>query len=105
MREAIENKTHYNTILVDAYNGTSIPEELVTKEFFADLQLVGEHIMLNMILDKNFTSNFSKHVLATLDAARPEVRYRNVSTEDGGAIGNFLITSKPFSGAVHYKSE
>ena len=97
IRNAILKKDYYDIVLVDAYNGTSVPEELVTEEFFSDLATLSEHIMLNMIFDKKLSSTFARHVLHTLSAAWPQVRYREVSTETRGTIGNFLVTSNPFS--------
>lgn len=80
LREQIEKKMHYDHVLVDAYNGTSIPDELVTREFFEDLLKVSDHVMLNMIMDKNMQMLFAQHLLATLHAARPHgVRYKTVS--------------------------
>ena len=92
----------YETILVDAYNGTSIPEELVTREFFSDLSVLSPHVILNMIMDMKMESDFAQNLMATLTASWPNwVWYKNVS--DGKwELGNFLITSAPFNGAIKY---
>jgi len=93
-------------ILVDAYNGTSIPEELVTKEFFTDLKKLGATIMLNMIMDTAMESDFAQHLMATLQEARPDgIRYKDVTLSDGQHMGNFIIASRPFSGAQKYTEQ
>ena len=80
MHQAIENNVFYDAILVDAYNGTSIPEELVTREFFLDLKKMSDSIMLNMIMDTAMDTAFSRHLMATLQEAWPEgVWYKNVT--------------------------
>lgn len=79
LKDAILQKTFYDSVLVDAYIGTSIPEELVTYEFFTDLKKVSSHVMLNMILDTELRSDFTQHVFATLQSAWGEFRYKNVS--------------------------
>ena len=105
MRDAIDKHTQYNLILVDAYNWTSIPEELVTKEFFSDLKKMSDNIMLNMIMDKNMELAFSQHLLATLSDAWPEwIWYKNVSEEQWRLV-NFIVTSKPFTWATRYDQE
>lgn len=80
MAEALQNKTYYDYILVDAYNGTSIPEELVTEQFFADLYKLSNSVMLNMIMDRKMESAFAQHLLATLQAAWPNgIWYKSVA--------------------------
>lgn len=80
LHDAIEDKSFYDTILVDAYNGTSIPEELVTSEFFADLGKLSDSIILNMIMDTKIETDFSRHLMATLQEVRPNgIRYKNVT--------------------------
>ncbi|MBP6910102.1 hypothetical protein KBC03_00685 [Patescibacteria group bacterium] len=101
LKEAITQDSFYDSVLVDAYIGTSMPEELLTYEFFSDLTKVSSYIMLNMIMDTALTSELSQHTFATLRAARGDIRYKNVSLSPGPQ-SNFLIASRPFSGAVHY---
>ena len=52
----------------------------MTYEFFSDLTKISSHVMLNMIMDTDLSSDFAKSVLATLRSARGDVRYKNVSS-------------------------
>lgn len=104
MHDAIDNKVFYDVILVDAYNGTSIPEELVTREFFVDLKKLSSSIMLNMIMDSAIQSSFARHLMATLQDAWPDgVRYKNVTLGWPKRVGNFIVASRPFAGAEKYE--
>lgn len=107
IQNAIANKTHYEYTLVDAYNGTSIPEELVTYEFFVDLKKISNYVMLNMIMDTKMETNFALHLMTTLQQARPNgVRYKNVSEgTEQRRMSNFIVASSPFSGAVKYEAK
>lgn len=107
LHDAIRNKIFYDAVLVDAYNGTSIPEELVTKEFFTDLLKISNGIMLNMIMDTKIETDFALNLMATLQSARPAgVRYQNVSdTAEPKRISNFIVASRPFAGALKYEKK
>lgn len=107
MHDAIADKRSYDIILVDAYIGTSIPEELVTKEFFSDLLQLSNGVILNMIMDTEMQTDFALHVMATLSAAWPNgVWYKNVSDDpETRRMSNFIIASRPFAGAEKYTSE
>lgn len=87
----------YDFILVDAYNGTSLPEDLTTYEFFKDLRHISanQHIVFNLILDKDLVSNLAQRLLTTLHRVYPSLYYRKASTGNG-TITNFLVTTQRF---------
>lgn len=63
----------YDMIFLDAYNGKSIPEELTTVEFFADVKklLASEGaVVANMILDRKLTSAYAQTLFATRKSVR-----------------------------------
>lgn len=106
IRESLADKKRYDYTLVDAYIGTSIPEELITHEFFTDLAQLSEYVMLNMIMDTKMDTEFSHTLMNTLLASWPDgVWYKYVSSGDRdlNRMGNFLIASRAFSGAVRYQ--
>ena len=47
-------------IIIDAYNGASIPEELLTKEFFEGIHALTPKLMINVITDRPMESDFSQ---------------------------------------------
>lgn len=101
LKDAIAQKKHYDTILVDAYIGTSVPEELMTREFFGDLRKISDSVILNMIMDAKLQSDFAQHALQTILSAWGSVWYKNVSNTPA-YLTNFLVASRPFDGAISY---
>ncbi len=101
LKDAIAQKKHYDTILVDAYIGTSVPEELMTREFFTDLKKISDSVILNMIMDTELKSDFAQHALQTIHNAWGSVWYKDVSNSPA-YLTNFLVTSRPFSDAISY---
>ena len=73
------NSKKYDLILVDAYSGKSLPPQVLTKEFFDNLEKIGENIFLNIIIDRDLKSIFSKNLLTTLDSSFSEVYYKDVN--------------------------
>lgn len=71
--------TKYDLILVDAYSGKSLPPQVLTKEFFDNLEKIWENIFLNIIIDKNLKSIFSENLLTTLDSSFWEFYYKDVN--------------------------
>jgi hypothetical protein len=101
VRKLRKDGEHYGFALVDAYFGKGIPDELVTVEFFKDLQLVAEHTAANVQMDPAMDSAFAKNVLASFRKAFGAVWVKDVRSkrEDSDLI-NFLVTSWPASGSV-----
>ncbi len=49
--DAQKSNKKYDLIVVDVYNGISLPDEVLTQEFFAALQQVSDTVMMNIITD------------------------------------------------------
>lgn len=65
-------------ILVDAFAGSSIPQELLTREFFSELSKhinPGGAIVFNAILDTPLTSLASTRIFSTMRSIYGEVWY------------------------------
>lgn len=56
----------YDMVIIDVYNGVSLPEEVVTREFFADVHQIANTVVMNVIIDKSLTSPFAQWFLHTL---------------------------------------
>lgn len=100
INQAIKNNKTYDLILVDAFNGKTLPNELLTYEFYDSLQTIAdpERIVFNMILDRDLTSNLSKNIITTLTQARDQTVYiKNVSQYPNAPIVNFLLSWKQHS--------
>lgn len=92
--DMIQQGKQYDMIIVDAYNGTSLPDELVTQEFFAGLDQLSDKVMINLITDKALTSDFSRHFLATVESVFDKILWRNASsTPRNFPIGNLVFAT------------
>ena len=82
-----QTKKKYDLILLDAYVGdVSIPEHLVTKEFFAQVKTRLRNdgvIIANFILSPGFDSAFARNIDATLRSIYPFVSRLAVTRYDG----------------------
>lgn len=88
----------YDMIIVDVYNGISLPDEVVTQEFFAALHNVSKTIVMNIITDVWFESDFSQSLFASMQQVLPSW-YRtdaNYSTWKVWEIANFIMTDYVF---------
>jgi predicted membrane-bound spermidine synthase len=101
VRKLRNDGEHYGFALVDAYFGKGIPDELVTVEFFKDLQLVSERTAVNVQTDAAIDSAFAKNVLASFREAFGAVWVKDVrSKREDSDLVNILVTSWPASGSV-----
>jgi spermidine synthase len=97
-------KEHYGFTLVDAYFGKSIPDELVTVEFFKDLHLVAERTAVNVQMDPAMDSAFAKNVLASFREAFGAVWVMDPRPKkDDSDLINILVTNWPAAGSVPWK--
>ncbi len=86
----------YDMIVVDAYNGTALPEELITKEFFAWLKALSANVVMNVIADRPLRSEFSQRFLATVQSVLPSLfMYDASSTESDQGLWNIVFTTFP----------
>lgn len=94
--DMIQAGKKYDMIVVDAYNGTSLPDELVTKEFFEWLAKLSDQITVNLITDKKMESEFSHRFFASMQAAVPYLAYADASsTASDNNLGNVILTTFP----------
>jgi predicted membrane-bound spermidine synthase len=92
---------HYRLAMVDAYLGRGIPEELVTREFFADLNRVADQTIANVILDHDLETRFANNLLSTYARAFGGVWVKD--THPGGTtFSNYLVSSRPVEGAARW---
>jgi predicted membrane-bound spermidine synthase len=101
VRKLRKDGEHYGFTLVDAYFGKGIPDELVTTEFFKDLQVVSERTAVNVQMDRAMDSAFAKNVLASFREAFGGVWVKDVRLKrDDTDLTNILVTSWPAGGSV-----
>ena len=95
INQAVKNWTKYDLILIDAYNGKTLPDELATTEFFAWLQQLTtpQGIIANFILDTNLDSNLARNVLTTRRDVFGDVWTKNVSNNPQKTFDNFIVTA------------
>lgn len=86
----------YDLILVDAYSWESLPPQVLTKEFFENLEKIGENIFLNIITDSNLNSKFSQHLLSTLQASFTEVYFKRMQDWLSQTM-NIIFTNKKYT--------
>lgn len=98
LHQAKKEWKRYDLILVDAYNGKNIPDELATQEFFADLKAIGtpEWIVFNFILDSGLETTLAKKLLTTVRSVFPAVWTKNVTNNPQKTFDNFIATTWQF---------
>lgn len=99
LNQAVKEWKTYDMIFVDAFNWKYLPDELVTQEFYSSLTALAspEKIIMNMILDKAWTSHLSKNITTTMKTTFGEVYWKNVSHLPDEPIVNLIITWKQYS--------
>ncbi len=87
------NKKKYDLILLDVYLGdTSIPEHMVTQEFFQQVRGALEEngiLAINMIVSPTFASRFSRHIDNTLRSVFPFLTRQVVDEYNGWTSENY----------------
>lgn len=88
----------FDVILLDAYlGGLSIPEHLVTQEFFIEVK---EHLndnavlVANFIASANFDNMFSKNIDNTLRSVFPYISRHNINGDYDATNTNFMYIYK-----------
>jgi len=97
VNQAIKQERTYDMIFIDAYNGKTIPEQLLTVEFYQKLKLISSNgnIVMNMISDKSLESDFFRRGAATIHAGFNEKLYaKDVSYSEEWKIGNIILATK-----------
>jgi hypothetical protein len=104
VRKLRKDGEHYSFTLVDAYFGKGVPDELVTVEFFKDLQLVSERTAVNVQMDRQMDSAFAKNVLASFREAFGALWVMDARpNREDTDLTNILVTSWPVAGSVPWK--
>ena len=94
----------YGLTLVDAYYGKSIPPELLTQEFFADVAAISDHTVVNVIMDADLESNFAHSLLASFRGAFPKVWVKPLVVEDQD-LNNVLVSDWQEEGSEAWNSQ
>jgi len=95
VNQAVLNAEKYDLILIDAYNGKTLPDELTTREFFLWLKNIttSEGIIANFILDSDLDSELASNVLTTRRTIFGDVWTKNVSNNPQKTFDNFIVTA------------
>ena len=91
--DAQKNNKKYDLIVIDVYNGISLPDEVLTQEFFASLQQVSDTVMMNIITDVWLQSPFSQTLFATMQSVfgKLYILDANYQHKVVGEIWNFVV--------------
>jgi predicted membrane-bound spermidine synthase len=92
---------HYDFAFIDAYFGQGIPEELVTVEFFADIERISDRTAANVIMDRALKSDFARNLLASFRQVFGQAWVYDVKPGDS-AISNMMITSWAAPGSLQW---
>lgn len=95
VNQAIQKNKKYDLVFLDAFNGKSVPFELLTHEFFQDLDQISDHIVINIIADTKMKSDYIKNSFWTIQNWLGQLYYDDVNNSDY-AITNFIVSNKPF---------
>ncbi len=95
VNQAIKEWKSYDLILLDAYNGKTLPDELATVEFFAWIKKLtsSEWVIANFILDSNLDSTLTTNLLTTRRSVFDDVWLKNVSNNPVNSFDNFIVTT------------
>lgn len=92
---------NFDLIFLDAYNGRSIPDELVTQEFFWSIQslLTDDGVMIaNLIMDTELESDFAVWVLHTMNSIFNDLYMTNIThNKDKSHLDNFVVSNQWFT--------
>jgi len=89
---------HYGFAFVDAYYGKGIPPELLTVEFFSDVNAISDRTVVNVIMDGTLASAFANNLLASFREAFHGVWVKPLMVEDQKFI-NVLVSNWPVAGS------
>ena len=92
----------YAFTLLDAYSGKAIPDELLTREFLADVKAVSQRTVANVILDRDLDSDFARNVLATFQSVFGRIWVKDVEKGDSD-LTNMLVASWAIDGSEEWK--
>ncbi|MDP2670225.1 MAG: fused MFS/spermidine synthase [bacterium] len=98
VHQAVKEKKTYDLILVDAYNGKTIPDELTTIEFFQELAQINnpDGLVFNFILDTDLQTDLAKNILSSLSYAVGSLWTQNTTHNPSRTLDNFIVTTTPY---------
>lgn len=99
INQAVQTGKRYDLILLDAYNGKTLPDELTTREFFSGIKQLApiEGIFANFILDSNLSSTLANNLLYTRQTVFGAGRIKNVTNNPMKTFDNFIVSSSQTS--------
>jgi len=101
LRRFRQQGMRYGFVLLDAYSGMGVPDELLTVDFFRDVHAVAERAAVNFILDRATESEFACNVLASFRTVFGRVWLKDVKPGDE-EITNFLVTDWEIPGSAEW---
>lgn len=102
VRRLHRDGVRYGFTLVDAFCGKGVPDELTTVEFFRDVAAISDHTAMNIILDRDLESDFTRNVLASVREAWGAVWVQDAKPGDS-FMTNILVTSWAAPDATEWK--
>jgi hypothetical protein len=88
--------------LLDAYSGMGIPEELLTIEFFSDVQAVSIRVAANIIMDSEADSDFASNVLASFRHVFGRVSIKDLDPNGDSYTSNVMVTNWDLDGSAEW---
>lgn len=94
INDLIKQDKTYDLVFLDAYADKSVPEELMTVEFFQDIKriLADDGLFAaNMIIDNAFESEFSQNAFATMIQEIGPLWWKNVTKNPDYDFDNIMV--------------
>jgi hypothetical protein len=102
LRQFREQRRRYGFTLLDAYSGMGIPEELLTIEFFSDVQAVSIRVAANIIMDSEADSDFASNVLASFRHVFGRVSIKDLDPNGDSYTSNVMVTNWDLDGSAEW---
>jgi spermidine synthase len=98
VREFARQGKYFDMVVLDAYNGRVVPDELVTLEFFQDVNKIlkpNGDIVANVIWETSAENAFTQRLYATMLAVWPEL-YALPMSSNTTWLDNIVVTTIPW---------
>ena len=108
IQKLLMNNETYDLIFLDAYNDKSVPEELMTIEFFSWIKSLLNPdgvVIANMIMDTDISTDFSLTSLTTMSQELWKLSYKNITSNPTKDFDNFIVTTFPWDSYIPYASK
>lgn len=99
VRKLAREASRYGFTFVDTYYGKGIPDELVTVEFFRDVRVISDRVVVNAVMDRDIESDFARNLLASFREASGDVWLIDSKPDDDSFLTNYLVLSWPAPGS------